>query len=155
VPSDAADRPGEDYPLASAHLRIARPPPDLARAEAFWAGGLGGLQVLERAGPHAEQQHELVTLGWPGAAWHLELVTDPDGQTPPAVPDEDLLVLYLGKPAGPALLQPLVNAGGRIVPARNPYWDRWGIPSPTPTATGSSSATGLGREREDGHRARR
>ena len=124
--SDPAERPGDDYPLASAQLRIARPARDLARAEAFWAGG-SGLQVLERVHPHAEQEHELVMLGWPGAAWHLELVAGPGGQTPPAATGEDLLVLYLGKRAGPALLQPLVHAGGRIVPAWNPYWDRWGI----------------------------
>ncbi len=49
MPPDAAETPGEDYPLASAHQRIARPARDLARAEAFWAGGLG-LQVLEGAG---------------------------------------------------------------------------------------------------------
>jgi hypothetical protein len=126
VPADAAETPGEDYPLASAHLRIARPVRDLAWAEAFWAHG-SGLQVLERVQPHAEEEHKLVMLGWPGAAWHPELAADPDGQTPPAATEEDLLVLYLAKPAGPALLQRLVHAGGRIVPARNPYWDRWGI----------------------------
>jgi hypothetical protein len=55
-------------------------------------------------------------LGWPGAAWHLELVADPGGQTPPAPAGEDLLVLYLGRPADPALIQRMVNAGGRPRP---------------------------------------
>lgn len=100
-----------------AHLRIARPSRDLARAGAFWVGGLG-LQMLERVQPHAEGEHELVMPGWPAAAWHLELVADPPGQTRP--PEEDLLVLYLGQPADPALIQHLAGAGGRIVPAGNP-----------------------------------
>jgi hypothetical protein len=31
--------------------------------------------------------------GWPDAAWHLELVGDPEGATPPVPTEEDLLVL--------------------------------------------------------------
>ncbi len=92
------DHPGGAYPLASAQLRIARPARDLARAEAFWIGGLD-LQVLERIKPQAEGEHELVMLGWPGGAWHLELVAGPRGQTPPAPSEEDLLVLTSASPA--------------------------------------------------------
>jgi catechol 2,3-dioxygenase-like lactoylglutathione lyase family enzyme len=113
-------------PLSSSHLRIARPTRDLARTERFWVTGLG-LEVLERVQPQDRGEHELVMLGWPGAAWHLELVSDPDGQSPPAPTEEDLLVLYLGQPAGNQLIGRLVGAGGRLVPARNPYWDRWGV----------------------------
>jgi catechol 2,3-dioxygenase-like lactoylglutathione lyase family enzyme len=113
-------------PLAASHLRIARPSRDLARTERFWVSGLG-LRVLERIQPRAEDEHELVMLGWPGAAWHLELVSDPDGQTPPAPTEEDLMVLYLGQPAGDRLIARLAGAGGRLVPASNPYWDRWGV----------------------------
>ena len=40
--------------------------------------------------------HALVMVGWPGAAWHIELVGDPDDATPAAPTEEDLLVLYLG-----------------------------------------------------------
>lgn len=82
-------------PLASSHLRIARPARDLERAEKFWVQGLG-MTVLYRAAP-----------------------SGPTG--------EDLLVLYLGVPAGDALIERLVGAGGKVVPARNPYWDRWGV----------------------------
>jgi hypothetical protein len=39
--------------------------------------------VLERIQPQAEGEHELLMLGWPGAAWHLELVADPESQTRP------------------------------------------------------------------------
>ena len=83
--------------------------------------------MLERIQPQAAGEHELVILGWPGAAWHLELVGDPGGHTPPAPTEEDLLVLYLGAPPGDALVRRLAAAGGRVVPARNPYWDRWGV----------------------------
>ena len=62
--------------LASAHLRIAQPSRDLTRTTKFWVSGLG-LQVLERVQPQASGEHELVMLGWPGAAWHLELVRRP------------------------------------------------------------------------------
>jgi catechol 2,3-dioxygenase-like lactoylglutathione lyase family enzyme len=113
-------------PLAASHLRIARPSHDLAQAERFWVSGLG-LQVLERIQPRAEGEHELLMLGWPGAAWHLELVSDPDGRTPPAPTEEDLLVLYFGQPADDQLIARMAGAGGRLVPARNPYWDRWGV----------------------------
>jgi hypothetical protein len=86
VPPATTEMRGEGYPLAAAHLRIARPARDLARAEAFWADG-PGLRVLEGVQPQAGGEHDQVILGWPGAAWHLELVGDPDGHTPPAPPN--------------------------------------------------------------------
>ncbi len=58
---------------------------------------------------------------------HLELVGDPDGETPAAPTDEDLLVLYVGGTIDAAVVDRLVGAGGIVVAARNPYWDRWGI----------------------------
>lgn len=66
-------------------------------------------------------------LGWPGAAWHLELVHDPEqvAANPPG--PEDVLVLYLGELIDPAYLARMVAAGGTEVAARNPYWDRWGV----------------------------
>ncbi|HLX52004.1 MAG TPA: VOC family protein [Streptosporangiaceae bacterium] len=112
--------------MRATHLRIARPSRDLAAAERFWVDGLG-LKVLFRAGPDAEGDHALLMVGWPDAAWHLELVGDPDGETPPAPTEEDLLVLYLGGEVDEGLIQRLVAAGGVRVGARNPYWDRWGV----------------------------
>jgi catechol 2,3-dioxygenase-like lactoylglutathione lyase family enzyme len=110
----------------SNHVRIARPSRDLERAERFWSTGLG-LEVLYRAGPDTEGGHALLMLGWPDAAWHLELVGDPEGETPPAPSEEDLLVLYLGGPVDGEVIDRLVRAGGERVVARNPYWDRWGV----------------------------
>jgi hypothetical protein len=83
--------------------------------------------VLFRLADSAEGGHALLMVGWPGAAWHLELVGDPDGETPPAATEEDLLVLYLDGPVDEAVVAQLIAAGGRRVPARNPYWDEWGV----------------------------
>ena len=66
-------------------------------------------------------------VGWPGAAWHLELVGDPGDATPAAPTEEDLLVLYVGGEIGQDVIRRLVDAGGTRVAARNPYWDRWGV----------------------------
>lgn len=113
-------------PKSSNHLRLARPSQNLELAEAFWVDGLG-LQVLHRSGPESEGAHALLMLGWPGAAWHLELVDDPEGETPAPPTEEDLLVLYLDGPVDPEVVDQLVMVGGRRVRARNPYWDRWGV----------------------------
>nr|WP_306211981.1 VOC family protein [Actinoplanes sp. RD1] len=103
------------------HLRIARPCTDLAAAERFYVEGLG-LQVLYRATASAPGEHDLLMVGAPGAAWHLELVL---GGTP-APTEEDLLVLYLGEPAAPELVDRLVACGGTVV-SQGPYWDRWAV----------------------------
>ncbi len=66
-------------------------------------------------------------LGWSEAAWHLELVDDPGGDTPPKPTDEDLLVLYVGGLLDENAIDRIVGAGGERVAARNPYWDRWGV----------------------------
>jgi catechol 2,3-dioxygenase-like lactoylglutathione lyase family enzyme len=62
-----------------------------------------------------------------GAAWHLELVHDPDDVTPAAPAEEDLLVLYLGGEVDEDVIGRLVGAGGTRVAARNPYWDQCGV----------------------------
>ena len=62
-------------PLPASHLRIARLSRDLRASERFWVDGLG-LEVLFRADASAEGGHALLTVGWPDATWHLELVKD-------------------------------------------------------------------------------
>jgi catechol 2,3-dioxygenase-like lactoylglutathione lyase family enzyme len=111
-------------------LRIARPTRSLDAAERFWTEGVG-LSVLWRTPEDRDEPHALVMVGIPTAAWHLELVADAPGRpgtTPAPTPtDEDLVVLYLGAPVEDALVARIVEAGGRVVPAANPYWDTWGV----------------------------
>src|SRR6201987_4591757 len=112
--------------LPTSHLRIARPSRDLRMSERFWVEGLG-LEVLFRADSSAEGGHALLMVGWPDAAWHLELVSDPGGETPPALTEEDLLVLYLNGEIDAGVIGRLADAGGTQVVARHPYWDQGGI----------------------------
>lgn len=102
------------------HLRLARPTTDVTAAERFWTAGLG-MAVLWRSEP--DEPAAMLAVGLAGAGWHLELVADGTAPTPT---EEDLLVLYLGGPPAPEDLARLVAAGGRIVAARNPYWDHRG-----------------------------
>jgi hypothetical protein len=113
-------------PLPTSHLRIARPSRDLGAAEQFWVAGLG-LEVLLRIDESPAGDHALLMVGWPGAAWHLELVGDPAGEAPPAPTEEDLLVFYLDGPVDNDVITRLTDAGGSRVPARNTYWDEWGV----------------------------
>jgi len=113
-------------PLPTSHLRIARPSRDLRVSERFWVEGLG-FEVLFRADSSAEGGHALLMVGWPDAAWHLELLSDPHGETPAAPTEEDLLVLYLNGEVDAGVVSRLADAGGTQVAARNPYWDRGGV----------------------------
>ncbi len=119
-------------PLPSSHLRLARPSRDLHRAERFWGNGLG-LKALYRTGAEAEGGHALMMLGWPEAAWHIELIDDPHGETPPRPTDEDLLVLCVGGPLGPDVIGRLIEAAvGRWPHAIHTGTDG---ESPSPTQT--------------------
>ncbi|MFI9599935.1 VOC family protein [Streptomyces sp. NPDC052043] len=112
---------------ATAPIRIARPSRDLQVAEHFWVSGLG-LDVLYRhAADGTPGRHSLLMVGWPDAAWHLELVHDPAAPMDPRPTPEDLLVIYLGEPVPDSLVERLERHGGKRVPAHNPYWDTWGV----------------------------
>ena len=112
-------------PSGSSHVRIARPSRDLAAAERFWVDGLG-LSVLYRGDAGGPGEHDLVMVGWPDAAWHLELVGGAQLTVAPAPTPEDLFVLYLDGPVDDDLVDRLERAGGTRVSA-GPYWDRWGM----------------------------
>lgn len=76
LPPIAAERVKGTYPTPMSHNRIARPSKSLDAAENFYVNGLG-LEVLFRknSSQHPEDGgHDLLMVGWKGAAWHLELV---------------------------------------------------------------------------------
>ncbi|TRV74678.1 VOC family protein [Streptomyces sp. 130] len=109
---------------AETHVRLARPSRDLAAAERFWVDGLG-LTVLFRADAGREPgTHDLLMVGHPGGAWHLELTRGP---VDPRPTEEDLLVLYLDGPVPDDLVARLLACGGTRVGSPNPYWNEWGV----------------------------
>lgn len=110
----------------SAHLRIARPSRNLALAERFYVDGLG-LEVFRRARGSSEGERILLIVGLPGAAWHIELIQDTARTVEPVVTPDDLLALYLDAPVDPALVARIERAGGKRVPAHNPWWDGVGV----------------------------
>jgi catechol 2,3-dioxygenase-like lactoylglutathione lyase family enzyme len=81
--------------FATIPIRLARPSRDLEAARRFWVDGLG-LDVLWQTGPDGEGGHALLMVGPRGAAWHLELVSDPVAHSETRPGPEDLVVLYLG-----------------------------------------------------------
>ncbi|WRZ96279.1 VOC family protein [Streptomyces sp. NBC_01007] len=112
---------------ATAHVRIARPSRDLDAAERFWMAGLGLHELYRHAADGTPGHHSLLMVGWPDAAWHLELVHDPTAPVDPRPTPEDLLVIYLGEPVPDSLVERLEQHGGSRVAAHNPYWDTWGV----------------------------
>ena len=110
----------------NAHLRIARPSCDLEAAERFYVDGLG-FAVLQRGRGRSTGERNLLMVGLPGAAWHIELIHDTARTTQPVLTPDDLLVLYLDVPPDPSLVARIEQAGGKRVPAYNPYWDQIGV----------------------------
>lgn len=85
--------------------------------------------MLYRGQPDPDEpgaDHALLMVGWPGAAWHLELVVSVNDPVEPTPTLEDLLVVYLDGPVPDDLVVRLEQHGGRRVAAANPYWDTWG-----------------------------
>jgi hypothetical protein len=66
-------------------------------------------------------------VGFPGAAWHLELVHEATVPVAPTPTEEDLLVVYLDGPVPEELVARLEAHGGRRVRSPNPYWNTWGV----------------------------
>jgi catechol 2,3-dioxygenase-like lactoylglutathione lyase family enzyme len=111
-------------PGPTSHIRIARPSRDFEAAKRFYVNGLG-LSILWEASADAVGGHALLMMGWPGAAWHPELVLTQDIKAAPT--EEDMLVIYLGGSIDSALIENLLAAGGKRVTSSNPYWEQWGV----------------------------
>src|ERR1700751_2769935 len=146
--------------LPTSHLRIARPSRDLRMSERFWVEGLG-LEVLFGADSSAEGGHALLMVGWPDAAWHLELVSDPRGETPAAPTEEDLLVLYLNGEVDAGVVSRLADAGGTQVapprqatrtPALSSARERWPAAPVLRHRAGRAHRTGRGAAHRQGER---
>jgi hypothetical protein len=101
--------------------------------------------VLFRKGSEGEPGHALLMVGWPEAAWHLELVGDATGETRADLTGEDLLVLYLDGPIEEDVIDRLEGAGGRLSPREIPTGTAGESPSKTQTDIAWFSALAIGR----------
>jgi hypothetical protein len=84
-----------------------------------------GLELLGQTDDTAEGGHALAFLGYPHAAWHLELVDTREFLIAPTV--EDLFVIYLASAIDEPTMARIVAAGGTRVASHNPYWDKNGV----------------------------
>jgi uncharacterized glyoxalase superfamily protein PhnB len=117
-------------------LRVARPTDRLAEVATFYREALGFERLASFRG-HDGWDGEV--LGFPGASWHVELVSrtdgspaaaspaaaSPEGSLPPS--EEHLLAIYFATPGEyEEALARAARAGAHSVPSHNPYWDRLG-----------------------------
>jgi hypothetical protein len=107
-----------------AHLRVARPPDDLAAVVRFYRDGLG-LDVLYEFKDHGG--FDGVMLGRAGAGYHLEFTRKAGHRAGKAPTEDSLLVFYLPDRAEwQRAIDRLLQHGHQPVRAFNPYWDRHG-----------------------------
>ncbi len=111
--------------LGRAHLRVARPTDDLEALVRFYGDGLG-FQVLAEFRGH--DGFDGVTLGHPGAGYHLEFARK-KGHTAGRAPTEDnLLVFYLpDRTEWEHAVARLRALGHKPVEPFNPYWAKQGV----------------------------
>jgi catechol 2,3-dioxygenase-like lactoylglutathione lyase family enzyme len=111
-------------PLATAHLRIARPSDNLAAVLNFYRDGLG-FELLFQFKDH--DGFDGLMLGHKNAPYHLEFTHQshhPAGRAPTG---ENLLVFYLPDPhEWSAAVEKLRALGHQPVKSFNPYWDKHG-----------------------------
>lgn len=114
----------ETAPLATAHLRVARPTDNLDAVIRFYGDGLG-LAVVGSFTGH--DGFDGVMLGHAGAGYHLEFTRKAGHAAGRAPTQDNLLVFYLPDAVAWSEATARMEAAGYApVPAFNPYWDRSG-----------------------------
>src|SRR3954466_11317590 len=110
--------------LSNAHLRVARPPDDLAAVVRFYREGLGFVVLFEFSD---HDGIDGVMLGHKGAAYHLEFTRKKGHKAGKAPTRDNLVVFYLPDQAQwKRAVERLARQGHRPVKSFNPYWDRKG-----------------------------
>ncbi len=108
-------------PLASAHLRVARPTDRLQEVVSFYCNALG-FKVLGSFADH--DGFDGVMLGHERSGYHLEFTTK-RGHHAGAVPSQDHLLVFYVPDASQwqAVVDHIESLGCAAVPSFNPYWD--------------------------------
>ena len=117
-------QPHENDPLATAHLRVARPTDDLAPLLRFYRDGLG-FHVLFQFTAH--DGFDGVMLGHPGAPYHLEFTRKAGHPAGRAPTQDNLLIFYLPDVEHwQRAVGRMEATGHHAVTSFNPYWDKQG-----------------------------
>lgn len=112
------------HPIATAHLRIARPTDRLDEVVEFYVATLEFIE-LSRFTDH--DGFDGVMLGHQSARYHLEFTHKRGHCTGPAPSDDNLLVFYLpDRDDWTRVTARIENLGIMPVPSFNPYWDQNG-----------------------------
>lgn len=111
-------------PIASAHLRVARPTNNIEALLPFYVDGLGFKKISEF---HDHAGFDGVMLGHDGAGYHLEF-TRKHGHDAGSAPTQDnLMVFYLPEEDKfKEAVARMEKAGVSAVASFNPYWDNCG-----------------------------
>ena len=107
--------------LDKAHIRIARPSPNLETIADFYIRVLGFLEVGRFVDHNG---FDGVMIGFAGGGYHLEFTQCKNHQVQPSPTTEDLLVFYVPDPEDwRELVDKIESSGVSPVTPLNPYWD--------------------------------
>ncbi|EAQ90539.1 hypothetical protein CHGG_02474 [Chaetomium globosum CBS 148.51] len=111
-------------PLATAHIRIARPTDDIDKLLPFYRDGLG-FEILGSFDDH--QGFDGVMLGHKSAGYHLEFTRSRGHVVGRAPTQDNLLIFYLPETDSYArAVARMKESGFPAVASFNPYWDKCG-----------------------------
>lgn len=106
------------------HVRSARPVSSVEEAAQLYISGLG----LSRLGSFIDHDgFDGVMVGEPNGHFHFEFTLCRTHPIQPSPTPEDLIVFYVpDRDKWTERTQRMIEAGFRLVPSFNPYWDRSG-----------------------------